>query len=188
MKVRIALIALALAAAGCDQQTSTPGEGAGTAPQLDAPAPETEPSRVFAASNDAARSAADQLTVSMSLRLPDESGGDAQEVLTLRAPNGLIVEAAITGAISPATQVHGQTLRALLDIPVDEPQVLVYRVTSETKPDNGQGLCGAGAPTAVVVWEPAGPGEPVLKVLGLTGGQPGAADARPCAMLAYRRS
>jgi hypothetical protein len=84
--------------------------------------------------------------------------------------------------------VHGQTLRALLDIPVDEPQELVYRVTSETKPDNGQGVCGAGAPTAVGVWEPACPGEPVLKVLCLTGGQPGAADARPCAMLAYRRS
>jgi hypothetical protein len=38
-----------------------------------------------------------------------------------------------------------------------------------------------------VVWEPSGPGEPVMKLLGLTGGQPGAANARACTMLEYRR-
>lgn len=187
MKLRIALAALALFAAGCGQQTATT-EGAADAPQLDAPAPESEPSRVFAAVNDAARTAADQLTVSMTLRLPDSSGGDAQEVLTLRGHNGLVVEAEITGAISPATQVGGQTLRALLNIPVEEPQVLVYRVASEAKPEGGGGLCGADSAAFVVVWEPAGPGEAALKVLGVTGAQPGAANARPCPMLEYRRS
>jgi len=187
MRFGIALVALALAVAGCDQQATAPDD-ASNAPQLDTPAPETEPSRVFSATNDAARAAATELTVSMTLRLPDESGGDAQEVLTLRSSDGLILEAEITGAISPATQVQGQTLRALLDIPVEEPQVLIYRVVNEAKGEDGRGICGAESPASVVVWEPAGPGEPVMKVLGVIGGQPGAANARPCAMLAYRRS
>jgi hypothetical protein len=187
MNLRIALVVLALAAAGCGPQASNSADGAADGPQLDAPAPESEPSRVFAAVNDGARAAAAELTVAMTLRLPDQSGGDAQEVLTLRGGNGLIVEAEITGAVSPATQVGGQTLRALLNIPVEEPQVLVYRVASETKPDGGGGLCGADNASFVVVWEPAGPGDPSLKVLGVTGGQPGAADSRPCPMLEYRR-
>jgi hypothetical protein len=186
MDLRIALVALALAVAGCDRQGSTSAGGEG-APQLDAPAPENEPARVFTAANDAARAVTAELSVSVSLRLPDASGGDAQEVLTLRGGNGLVVQAEITGAVSPATQVGGQTLRALFNIPVEEPQVLVYRVAEEVKPEGGGGLCGAEAPAFVVVWEPAGPGEPVMKVLGLTGGQPGAANARACPMLEYRR-
>ena len=187
MKFRIALIALALAAAGCDRQAST--AGGADAPQLDAPAPENEPARVFAAANDGARAAAAELNVSVSLRLPDadNADGDAQEVLTLRGGNGLLVESEITGSVSPATQVGGHTLRALLSIPVEEPQVLVYRVMNETKPEGGGGLCGADAPAFLVVWEPAGPGEPVMKVLGVTGGQPGAANSRACTMLEYRR-
>lgn len=187
MNLRIALVVLALAAAGCGQQGSNSADGAADAPTLDAPAPDSEPSRVFAAVNDPARAAAAELTVSVTLRLPDESGGDAQEVLTLRGGNGLVVEAEITGAVSPATQVGGQTLRALLNIPVEEPQVLVYRVASETKPDGGGGLCGAGTAAFVVVWEPAGPGDPSMKVLGVTGAAPGAAESRPCPMLEYRR-
>ena len=186
MKFRIVLIALALAAAGCDRQAST---DSADAPQLDAPAPENEPARVFTAANDAARAAAAELNVSVSLRLPDadNADGDAQEVLTLRGGNGLVVESEITGSVSPATQVGGQTLRALLNIPVEEPQVLVYRVVSETKPEGGGGVCGADAPAFLVVWEPAGPGEPVMKLLGVTGGQPGAANSRACTMLEYRR-
>lgn len=189
MRFCIALVALALAAAGCDRPAATT-DGAGDAPQLDAPAPETEPSRVFAAANDAARGATGVLTVSVALRLPDagEAGADAQEVLTLRGENGLVLEAVISNAINPATQVQGQTLRALLNIPVEEPQVLVYRVTEETKPSSGQGLCGGDTPAFVVVWEPSGPGEPVMKLLGLTGGAPGAAGARQCPTLEYRRS
>jgi len=186
MKLRIALAALALAVAACDRQAGAP-EVAGEAAQLEAPAPETEPSRVFAPVNEAATSATGQLTAAVSLRLPDAAGADSQEVLTLTGANGLAVEAQISGAVSPATQVQGQTIRALLNIAVEEPQVLVYRVTAETKP-SGQGLCGAEAATYVVVWEPSGPGDGSMKVLGVMGGQPGAGDSRACPMLEYRRS
>lgn len=187
MKFRFAAIALALAVVACDRQAPATADGGAEGPQLDSPAPESEPSRVFAAANDAARVMAPEMTVSMTLRLPDQSGGDAQEVLTLRAANGLAIESEITGAVSPATQVGGQTLRALLALPVEEPQVLVYRVTNEAKPEGQGGLCGADAADFVVLWEPGGPGEAVMKVLGVTGGQPGAAGARACPMLEYRR-
>ena len=188
MRMRTAVLALALVFAGCNQQSAT-NDAEGDRPQLDAPAPETEPSRVFAPANDAATAATGQLTAAMALRLADasESSGDSQEVLTLTGANGVIVEAELTGAMSPATQVGGQTLRALLSIPVEEPQVLVYRVRNETRP-NGQGVCGADTAANVVVWEPAGPGDPVMKVLGVSGGAPGVASARACPMLEYRRS
>ena len=187
MRLRVALTALALAFAGCGQQTGNNAPDA--APQLEAPAPETQPSRVFAAANDAATAATGQLTAAMTLHLADASSddGDSQEVLTLTGANGVIVEAELTGAVSPATQVQGQTLRALLAIPVEEPQVLVYRVRNETRP-SGQGICAGDNPSNVVVWEPVGPGDPVMKVLGLIGGAPGAAGARACPMLEYRRS
>lgn len=187
MNVRTALAALALFAAGCDSQTSTQAGGS-EAPELDAPAPESEPSRVFAGTNEAARATSGELTISIAMEMPDAAGGDAQEVLSLRGGNGFHLEAEITGAVSPATQVQGQTLRALLGIPVEEPQVLVYRVREETKPSSGQGLCGGETTEFVVVWEPSGPGEPVMKVLGLRGGAPGAAGSRACPMLEYRRA
>jgi hypothetical protein len=187
MDLRIAAVVLALAAASCNQQDSAGQGGTAEAPALDAPAPESLPSSVFTASNDAARAATGQLVMSVSLRLPDAAGADEQEVLTLRGENGLVVEGVTTGAVSPATQVQGQTLRALLGIPVEEPRVLVYRVTSETKPPSGQGLCGADTSAFVVVWEPASPGESAMKVLGLTGGAPGAGNSRACPMLEYRR-
>lgn len=189
MNMRIALVALAFALTACDGQL--PGvqqDSAPDAPQLDAPGLESEPSRVFAAQNDAARAVAAEFNISISTRLPDNADGDVQEVLTLRGANGLVVEAEVTGAVSPATQVQGQTLRALLNIPVEEPQVLVYRVTNETRPQGGGGVCGQEQAAFIVVWEPAGVGEPVMKLLGLTGGQPGAANARGCAMLEYRRN
>ena len=89
----------------------------------------------------------------------------------------MVVEAQVDGVASPATQVQGQTLRALLAIPVEEPQVLVYRVTAETKAD-GRGICGAEIATHFVVWEPSGPGDAVMKVLAFSGGGPGEAAAR----------
>lgn len=187
MILRIGLLALAFALAGCDRQGATQQAG-GEAPTLDAPTTESEPSRVFAPSNDAARTATAQVTVTIALRMPDAAGGDAQEVLTLRGDNGLVIQAEIAGAVSPATQVQGQTLRALLGIPVEEPQVLYYRVREETKPQSGQGLCGSEEISFLVYWEPAGPGEPVMKLMGVSGGAPGAAGARPCPMLEYRRS
>lgn len=189
MRVLIAAAALALCVAGCNRQdAATQGEGA-NAPQLDAPAPDTLPSRTFAASNDAATAATGQISVAVTQRLPDasQSGSDVQEVLTLTGANGVVVEAQISGAVSPATQVQGQTLRALLNLPVEEPQVIVYRVTNETKP-GGQGVCGADSAAHLVVWEPSAPGESALRVLGVMGGAPGAGDSRACPMLDYRRS
>ncbi len=188
MKLRSLLAALLVGLAACGQQNaSTEAENASA--QLDAPAPESEPSRAFAAASDSSRATTGDLTVSTSLRLPDasQSGADAQEVLSLRGANGVIVEAQVTSVVSPATQVQGQTLRALLNLPVEEPQVLVYRVSNETKPQSGQGLCGAGATAYLVVWEPAAPSDAALKVLGVSGGAPGAGDARACTMLEYRR-
>lgn len=190
MHLRTALIVLALTAAGCNQQNSASQGGASNAPQLDAPAPESQPSAVFAPVNDAATAATGQLTMSVALHLPDAGAdnADTQEVLTLRGATGLVVEANITGAVSPATQVQGQTLRALLGLPVEEPQVLVYRVTNETHPEGVQGLCGGEANAAyVVVWEPSTPGSASMKLLGTTGGAPGAGAARACPMLEYRR-
>lgn len=184
MMLRIAVVALALAAAGCNQQPSTT-DAAGDAPQLDSPAPESEPSRAYAAANDAARAVSGELTVSVTQELPDAADADIQERLTLRGGNGLNVNAAVTGAISPATQVGGQTLRALLGLAVEEPQVLVYRVTEAA---GAPGLCSEGAPTHVVIWEPSGAGDASIKILGVTGGAPGAGDSRACQMLEYRRS
>lgn len=187
MRSSLLCAAVALALTGCGP-ADAPQAGAPDAPQLDTPAPEREPARAFAAVNDSARAVTGELSVIVALRLPDadQAGAAPQDVLTLRGANGLAIDAEITGAVSPATQLEGQTLRALLALPVDEPQVLVYRVASETKA-GGQGLCGAGDAAFVVLWEPAGPGETALKVMGVAGGAPGAAGARACAMLEYGR-
>ena len=48
-------------------------------------------------------------------------------------------------------------------------------------------LCTEGAPTFVVVWEPTAPGDTSIKIVGITGGAPGAGDSRACPMLEYRR-
>lgn len=189
MKLRFACVALVLALGACQQEAAAPSADEAQAPQLDAPAPASEPSRVFAPQNDAARATTGQLIVAMTLRLPsaDDASGETTEILTLTGNNGLVVEAVISGAVSPATQVQGQTLRALLDIAVEEPRTLVYRVTNQARPEGVEGLCAAEEPAFVVVWEPSAPGEPALKVLGVAGAAPGAADARACAMLDYRR-
>jgi hypothetical protein len=188
MRLRIVFAALAACAlAACGQGG---GAGAGDQAQLDAPAPETAAALSFTASNEAAQGATGDLTYSLALRMPDASqaNADAQEVLTLTGATGLVVEAQISGVMSPATQVQGQTLRALLGLAVEEPQVLVYRVTQETKPASGQGLCGAGTSNYLVVWEPSAPSESSLRLLGVSGGAPGASGSRPCTMLDYRRT
>ena len=88
MKMRIAAALLVLAfAAACNQQSASPQSN--EAPQLDTPAPESEPARAYAAANDAARTATGNLTVSVSLPLPDAgSNSDAVEVLTLHGDHG----------------------------------------------------------------------------------------------------
>lgn len=186
MLLRLACALLALGLAACQRQPTTSAGQDGA--RLEAPAPETEPSRVFAPANELARNATGELTVSMTMRLADQTGGGAQEVLTLRAAKGLVVEAQISGAISPATQVSGQTLRALLALPVEEPQVLFYQVQNETHPEGVAGLCGAERAAYLVFWEPSSPGETGLKIMGVLGAAPGAANARPCAMLEFARS
>lgn len=187
MFARSLVLAAAFALGACGQDADIAGS-ADAPPQLEAPAADSEPSRSFAANNDAARTATGDLTVAMSTRLPEGADASPQDLIVLRGANGLQVEAELVEAVSPATQVDGQTLRALLAIPVEEPQTLVYRVVTETKPESGQGLCAADAPTFVVVWEPAGPGEPLLKALGVTGAAPGAQGSRACTLLEYRRS
>ncbi|MEQ1493308.1 MAG: hypothetical protein ABL932_22450, partial [Terricaulis sp.] len=112
MILRVALVALALAVAGCNQQSAST-DATNSGPQLDAPAPESEPSRVFAAANDAGRAVSNELNVSVTQEMPDAADADIQERLSLTGGNGLNVNALVTGAISPATQVGGQTLRAL---------------------------------------------------------------------------
>ncbi|MEZ5958754.1 MAG: hypothetical protein R3C27_16265 [Hyphomonadaceae bacterium] len=184
MMLRVALIAMALALAGCNQQSAST-DTTSDAPQLDAPAPTSEPSRVYAAGNDAARAVSNELIVSVTQEFPDAADADIQERLTLRGGNSLDVSALVTGAISPATQVGGQTLRALLGLDVNEAQVLVYRVAEAA---GAPGLCPEGAPTYVVVWEPSNPGDNSMKLLGITGGAPGAGDSRACQLLEYRRS
>ena len=191
MSFRAAFMVLALGLAACSQPAQqAPADSAEQRPQLDAPTPDSEPTRTFAPSNDAARAAVGQLTVATAMRLPDanQPNADAQEVLTLQGANGLAVEAPIMSNVSPATMVGGQTLRALLSLSVDEPQVLVYQVGSETKPAGVQGLCGANAAAYVIVWEPSNLSEPVLKLMGVSGGAPGAAGAHACPMLEFRRS
>jgi hypothetical protein len=189
MRSSIAVIALAVTLAACGPQNAAP-KGAGQAPQLDAPSQDTGGSRAFTPTNDAARTATGQLTITIATRLPDAgaANADAQEVLTLHGATGLNVDAQITSTGSLATQVQGKTLRTLLDLPVEAQEGLVYRVAAETKPANGQGLCGADATQYVVVWEPSDPGDATMKVMGVLGGAPGAASARACPLLEYQRS
>ena len=186
------VLAAALALASCDRGSPLGGDAkSNPAPHLDSPAPDAEPTRMFAASNDAARAATGpQLTVTMASRMPDatHASDGPQDTLSLRGANNLQIEADLTNAVTPATQVGGQTLRALLGLSVEESRVMVYHVTSETKPESGKGICDAGTPAYVVVWEPQAQGEPVLKALGVTGAAPGAAGSHQCTMLEYRRS
>lgn len=184
MFLRLVCVALVLALGACQRQ---PGAGQEGGARLEAPAPEAEPSRVFAPANDAARNGAGDLSVTVTMRLSDQTGGGAQEILTLRAAKGLVVEARISGTTPPATQLGGQTLRALLSLPVEEPQILYYQVLSETHPEGVNGLCGAERAAYLLFWEPSAPGESGLKMMGVQGGEPGAAGARPCAMLEFAR-
>lgn len=183
MFVRLATVALALGASACQRQ---PGGGQQPA-AIEAPAQQGEAARVFAPANEAARAGLGDLTVTMSLHLPDQAGGDAREMLTMRAVRGLVVEAQLSTAVSPATEVQGRTLRALLALPVEASQTLAYRVIEETHPEGLTGLCGAEEAVAVLIWEPSAPGETALKMMGFTGGLPGAAGARACQLLEFAR-
>lgn len=184
LRFALAIVAAAIAIAGCQRIANAPSsEKSG----LSAPAEESSTARVFQPVNDVAKNQTGELTISTALRLPDQAGADSQEVVTMSAAKGVVVEAQLVSEVTPSTQVQGQTLRALLDLPVEEPQTLVYRISSETRPAGVSGLCGGDRAAFVIVWEPSTPGESRLKVLGFTGGQPGAADTRACTMLEYVR-
>ncbi|MEQ1617241.1 MAG: hypothetical protein ABL883_02720 [Terricaulis sp.] len=184
LRFAFAIAAAAFAVAGCQRIANAPS---GENSRLSEPAEESSTARVFQAVNDAAKNQTGELTISTALRLPDQAGADSQEVVTMSAAKGMVAEAQLVSEVTPSTQVQGQTLRALLQLSVDEPQTLVYRVSSETRPAGVSGLCGADRTAFVIVWEPTTPGESTLKVLGFTGGQPGAADTRACSMMEYVR-
>ena len=188
MRSNVAFIVLAVALAACGQQNAS--KGASEPAQLDSPSSDTNPARSFNPVSDSARAASGTLTVTIATRLPDAgaANADAQETLTLHGVNGFNVDAQITSTASPATQVQGQTLRALLNLPVEAQEVLVYHAGAETKPAGGQGLCGAETTQYVVVWEPSDPGATAMKVMGVSGGAPGAASAHACPVLEYQRA
>ena len=186
----LAMFGLALLPA-CDRFKPAEEESGGPA-HLEAPAPESNTARIFSPSGPAATAATGELTVNVALQMPDageaDRGAGPQETIQLRGATGLILEAVLTGASPPSTQAGGQTLRALLQLPVNAVQTLVYRVGRETKPESGQGICGPDAPAYLVVWEPDGPGAAGdLKILGVRGAAPGSAGSQPCSLLAYTR-
>ena len=192
MFVRKLALAALLILAACDRlpQLGAPSAQDQPKPQLDAPAPEAGASRTFDAANDAARAATGQLSVALASRLPDaaHASDPPQDTITFHGANGLEIDGDLQSAMAPTTGVGGQPLTAVMALPATATQVSVYRVTAETKPTNGAGLCGATATGFLVVWEPHAQGEPVLKALGVSGAAPGASASHACSLLEYRRS
>ncbi len=190
MIARLVLVLAACALAACDRAADTKGGVPAEAPSLVAPTPVAEPGRTFAPSGAAASAATGELNYALALRMPDAAGGggEAQEILTLRGANGLTIEATLASAQTPAAMVDGQTLRGLMGLPVEATQALVYKVIREAAPEGGAGLCGASPAAFLVLWEPEGPGEPILKVFAVSGAAPGERGAKPCAALDYRRA
>lgn len=191
MRAHTLLIMAALVGAAACNRAAPTQSSAGQGPQLEAPAPEAEPTRAFAPANPAATAASGALNVSITTRMPDaaqaDQGAAAHDVLTLTGANHLVLEAESFSTVSPATQVERQTIRALMSLPVDAAQVVVYKVSSETKPESGQGVCGADSPAYVLVWEPDTPGDASLKIMGVKNAVPGAAGAQACPSLEYGR-
>lgn len=181
---RIAVLGLALA--GCDQARAPSAE---QAPNLVAPAQEGAPARALQPVDDATTRATGPVSITVAVRLPDaasaDHGEDANvETLTLRGAGGVELDAALVGAVQPSTQVRGQTLRALMGLPVEASQTLIYRVTRAA----GASLCGDAPATHLVVWEPESAGDLAYKLLPMRGGAPASADAQACPALAYRHA
>lgn len=172
--MRLLIVCAVIALAGCGQGADAPK---GAQPELAAPAQSESTARAFTPANDAATRASGPISVSVATQM---SGG---EVMQLTGQNGLSVEAELTGAADPSTTVQGNTLRSLLALDVQASQTLVYRVRKVEG-----ALCADAPATHVVVWEPDGPGETVLKILPLRGGAPGEGGAQACGLLAYGRA
>ncbi|MGE0829460.1 MAG: hypothetical protein AB7O04_08930 [Hyphomonadaceae bacterium] len=180
-------MALALMAGACDRQAA---DGGGTeAPKMDSPMPESEPARAFTPADDNSRTLTGRLTLTLTTRMAGagEANGPT-EFLTLRAETGLSIDAELATAAAPSETVSGQTIRALMDLPVEASQALVYRITEEQAPGAGRGLCGERAATHIAVWEPEDSAQSGLKLLALHGGAPGEAAAESCAALTYARA
>ncbi|MGE3142630.1 MAG: hypothetical protein AB7L65_04870 [Hyphomonadaceae bacterium] len=189
--MRVWILTALLALTACDQAgvSTKDGEGgaAGARPNLVAPAPDAEPARAFTPTNDAARALSGaRLTISVVTQLADADNPSASptEVISLRGENGFALDGQLTGQAAPSMTVESDTLRALMRLGVDASQTLVYRVTNA----HGAICAGADAPANIVVWEPQGPGDAVLKVLPITGGAPGQASAHACPALEFRRA
>jgi hypothetical protein len=180
---------LCVSAAACERPSETPGQRV-VGPKMEAPAPDAAPARRFTPVSETARVVTGRITETLTTRMPDaqSKGASAVEILSLRTETGIAVEAALEGAVAPSISVEGQTIRALMSLPVDAGQVLVYRVTDESAPAGAQRLCGARPTARVLTWEPETPGEATLRLLTLSGDAPGKAGAQLCLALAYERS
>jgi pyruvate/2-oxoglutarate dehydrogenase complex dihydrolipoamide acyltransferase (E2) component len=182
--------ALLLGAALCACERASEPAGARVAgPEMGAPAPESAPGRRYVPVSETARAITGRLTVTLTTRMPDAQAEEATptEVLSLRAETGVAAEAALEGSLAPSISVEGQTIRALMELPVEASRVLVYRVTEENAPAGAQKLCGARQTTRVLVWEPETPGDESLRLLTLAGDAPGRPGAQLCMPLAYER-
>jgi hypothetical protein len=190
MFARLLICAACAVVTACDSAPPTADQSAG-APALDAPSQEAESARAFAPANPAATALTGALQARFATRMPEagdlEKGAPPQDVLNISGATGYTLDADLSGAASPAVQVENQTLRALLALPVDVSQTLIYRVVRETKTANGQGLCGADDAAFLVVWEAPETEAPALKFLGLATAAPGEPGAHACAMLEYSR-
>lgn len=186
-----AVLATAAILAGCGEEAAE--APVGDSPQLQAPsgapaiaerryAPEGEAAELTGAltMNETARLGgppADEASVAMS----------SETILTLTGEQGQTVEALLLDTIDPGASVSGQSLRSLMDLPLDATPLL-YQVTSEALAGEAVGLCGAQSATHLALWEDVASPEGRMKVLITAGGAPGAAGASLCQVLAYTRA
>jgi hypothetical protein len=188
MFVRCVAVVLAmLSISACDRQSQTNPSDLASAPQLDAPAPESEPARAYQPASESARATTGRLTLTVTTRMPETQNDRSTDVLSLSAETGLTAEAELESTLQPSASVEGQTIRALMDLPVQASQTLVYRITRQSAPRGGRSLCGEREATRLVVWEPTTPGVTALKVLALSGDAPGRPGAQLCALYSYTR-
>jgi hypothetical protein len=170
----------------CDRVAEAPSDLSSGA-ELDMPAPEAEPARIYTPRSESARATTGKLTLTVTTRMPQGGNERSTDVLLVRAETGLTAEAVLESTLAPSASVEGQTIRALMELPVDASQTLVYRITQQNAPQGGRGLCGEREATRLVVWEPTTPGETALKILALTGDAPGRPGAQLCAVFSYVR-
>jgi hypothetical protein len=170
----------------CDRVAEAPSDLSSGA-ELEMPAPEAEPARVYTARSESARATTGKLTLTVTTRMPQGGNERSTDVLLLRAETGLTAEAVLESTLAPSASVEGQTIRALMELPVDASQTLVYRITQQNAPEGGRSLCGEREATRLVVWEPTTPGETALKILALAGEAPGRPGAQLCAVFSYVR-